>query len=266
MKHRRPTVSDLLSMKGTRQLTMLRVVTLDEAEAAEEAAIDLVSVPPALLGPEFREAAPSVFAFPGLEYGDFVTAEDYLRAAFQAMRAGGDAVYCAAGLSTVRRLREEGIPVCGHVGLIPSKATWTGGFRAVGKTAESALAVWRQVKSLEEAGAFAAEIEVVPAEVATAISRRTSLLMLSMGAGTGCDAQYLFAEDVLGQNRGHYPRHAKVYRDFAAEFDRLQQERVAAFREYAEDVRSGAYPEKAHLVGIAPAELEDFLEKIGAQE
>lgn len=180
------------------------------------------------------------------------------------MRAGGDAVYCAAGLSTVRRLREEGIPVCGHVGLIPSKATWTGGFRAVGKTVESALEIYRQVKALEEAGAFAAEIEVVPGEVAAAISAKTSLVMLSMGAGTGCDAQYLFADDVLGQNRGHYPRHAKVYRNFAAEYDRLQQERVAAFREYADDVRSGAYPEKGHLVGIEPAEFATFLERLGA--
>lgn len=146
MKTKRPTVADLKAMKGKRQLTMLRVVTLEEAEAAEKAGIDLVSVPPALLGPAFREAAPTVFAFPGLEYGDFVTADDYLRGAFQAMKAGGDAVYCAAGLSTVRRLREEGIPVCGHVGLIPSKATWTGGFRAVGKTAESAMEIFRQVR------------------------------------------------------------------------------------------------------------------------
>ncbi|MBP1886202.1 3-methyl-2-oxobutanoate hydroxymethyltransferase [Sinorhizobium mexicanum] len=266
MRHRRPTVADLLSIKGQRQLTMLRVVTLEEAEAAERARIDLVSVPPALLGPEFREAAPSVFAFPGLEYGDHVTADDYIRAAFKALKAGGDAVYCAASLSIVRRMRDEGIPVCGHVGLIPSKATWTGGFRAVGKTAESALEIWRQVRALEEAGAFAAEIEVVPAEVAAAISKRSSLLMLSMGAGAGCDAQYLFAEDVLGQNRGHYPRHAKVYRNFAAEYARLQQERIAAFREYAEDVRSGAYPQNPHMVGIEPQELEEFLGKLDAQE
>ena len=222
MKNSRPTVVDIQAMKGKRQLTMLRVVTLEEAEAAD----------------------------------------DYLRGAFQAMKAGGDAVYCAAGLSTVRRLREEGIPVCGHVGLIPSKATWTGGFKAVGKTAESALEIWRQVKALEEAGAFAAEIEVVPGEVAAAISARTSLVMLSMGAGTGCDAQYLFAEDVLGQNRGHYPRHAKVYRNFAAEFDRLQQERIAAFREYVEDVRTGAYPQRMHQVGIEPAELDAFFDRM----
>lgn len=264
MKTKRPTVADIQAMKGKRQLAMLRVETLEEAAAAEQAGVDLVSVPPTLLGPAFREAAPTVFAFPGLEYGDLATTDDYLRAAFRAMKAGGDAVYCAAGLSTVRRLREEGIPVCGHVGLIPSKATWTGGFRAVGKTAAGALEIWRQVKALEEAGAFAAEIEVVPGEVAAAISARTSLVMLSMGAGTGCDAQYLFADDVLGQNRGHYPRHAKVYRNFAAEYDRLQQDRIAAFREYADDVRSGAYPEKGHLVGIAPDELSAFLERLEA--
>lgn len=262
MRHRRPTVADLLSMKGKRQLSMLRVETLEEADAAERAGIDLVSVPPSLLSPAFREAAPSVFAFPGLEYGDLVTAEDYMRAAFQALKAGGDAVYCAAGLQTVRRMRDEGIPVCGHVGLIPSKATWTGGFRAVGKTSISALEVWRQTKALEEAGAFAAEIEVVPGEVAAAISERTSMLMLSMGAGTGCDAQYLFADDVLGANKGHVPRHAKTYRNFAAEYDRLQQERIAAFSEYVADVKSGTYPAKAHLVGIDPMELEAFLQSM----
>lgn len=257
-KPQRPTIADLRAGKGRRQLSMLRVDTLDEAAAAQQAGIDLLSVPPALLGPAFRDAAPTCFAIPGLEYGDFVTAEDYLRGAFAAMRAGADAVYCAASMATVRRLRDEGIPVCGHTGLIPSQATWTGGFKAVGKTAESALDVWRQVQALEAAGAFAAEIEVVPAEVAALISARTTLLLISMGAGAGCDAQYLFATDVLGANRGHVPRHAKVYRHFAAEYERLQAERVAAFREYQADVSSGAYPQPQHSVAIAAEELAKF--------
>ncbi|WP_313293241.1 3-methyl-2-oxobutanoate hydroxymethyltransferase [Rhizobium rhizoryzae] len=258
MKTNRPTVADILAIKGKRQLSMLRVVTLEEAQAAEKAGIEMVSVPPALLGPAFREAAPTVFAIPGLEYGDFVTAKEYLRAAFHAMRAGGDAVYCAASLGIIRRLRDEGIPVCSHVGLIPSKATWTGGFKAVGKTAESAFAIWNAVKALEEAGAFAAEIEVVPAEVAALISSKTSLFMISMGAGAGGDAQYLFADDVLGQNRGHVPRHAKTYRNFAAEYDRLQQERVAAFTEFRQDVQSGAYPADRHNVAVSADELARF--------
>ncbi len=214
--------------------------------------------------PAFREAAPTCVTTPGLDYGELVTTEDYLRGAFQALRAGGDAVYCAASLGTIRRLRDEGIPVCGHSGLIPSQATWTGGFRAVGKTADSALHVWRQVKALEDAGAFAAEIEVVPGDVAAEISARTGLFMISMGAGSGCDAQYLFAEDVLGSNRGHYPRHAKVYRNFAAEYDRLQGERVAAFSEFVHDVSTGAYPAPQHGVGIAAGELAAFREAIAA--
>ncbi|MGY0196174.1 3-methyl-2-oxobutanoate hydroxymethyltransferase [Leptothrix sp. BB-4] len=261
-KPQRPTIADLQAQKGRRQLSMLRVETLDEAAAAQQAGVDMVSVPPALLGPAFREAAPTIFAIPGLEYGDFITAEDYLRAAFAAMRAGGDAVYCAASMGIVRRLRDEGIPVCGHSGLIPSQCTWTGGFKAVGKTLDSALLVWRQVQALEAAGAFAAEIEVVPAEVATLISQRTKLLLISMGAGAGCDAQYLFASDVLGFNRGHVPRHAKQYRNFAAELDRLQAERVAAFREYQADVASGTYPEKRHEVAVAPDVLAQFADAL----
>src|SRR5690606_9975879 len=142
------------------------------------------------------------------------------------------------------------------------RRTWTGGFKAVGKTAESALEIWEAVKQLEKAGAFGAEIEVVPVEVAEAISRRTSLVMLSMGAGAGCDAQYLFAEDILGTNRGHMPRHSKVYRNFAAEYDRLQQERIAAFKEYVADVESKAYPEEKHIVRMAPDELKSFIHKI----
>jgi 3-methyl-2-oxobutanoate hydroxymethyltransferase len=263
-KHHRPTIADLRALKGKRQLSMLRVETLDEAQAAEQAGVDLLSVPPALLGPAFREAAPTVFAIPGLEYGDFVTADEYLRAAFAALRSGGDAVYCAASMSIVRRLRDEGIPVCGHSGLIPSQATWTGGFKAVGKTLETARLVWQQVQALEKAGAFAAEIEVVPAEVATLISQRTSLLLISMGAGAGCDAQYLFASDVLGHNRGHVPRHAKAYRNFAVEYDRLQAERVAAFKEYQQDVDGGTYPQPAHMVSIAPQELEKFKAELDA--
>lgn len=265
MHDKRLTVADVLALKGKRQLSMLRVESLEEAEAAQKAGIDMLSVRPELLGPEFREAVPSCFAFAGLEYGNYISAEDYLRAAFTALKAGGDAVWCAASLQTIRRLHDEGVPVCGHVGLIPPKRAWTGGFKAVGKTLETALLVWRQTKALEEAGAFSAEIEVVPADVASAISKRTPMFMISMGAGTGCDAQYLFATDVLGTNRGHVPRHSKVYRNFGAEYDRLQRERVAAFSELARDIRSGAYPEQRHLVGIPKGELDQFLRALAGE-
>jgi hypothetical protein len=140
----------------------------------------------------------------------------------------------------------------GHVGLVPSRATWTGGFKAVAKTADEALKLLEEVRAYERAGAFAVEIEVVPHEVATEISRRVGILLWSMGAGAGCDAQYLFANDLLGYTEGHVPRHSKAYRDFAAEHARLQAERTAAFAEYKADVDAGAYPEERPPGGDGP--------------
>jgi len=263
MSRKRPTIADLRAMKGKRQLTMLRVMTLEEAEAAERAGIDIVSIPPDLmLDPRYRDAAPTLFSMPGDNFYEIGTSEDFLRWAFRLYKAGADAVYCSASFATVKAMADEAIPVIGHVGLIPSRATWTGGFKAVGKTAASALQIMDAVRKYEAAGAFGAEIEVVPVEVARAISERTSLFMLSMGAGTGCDAQYLFAEDILGQNRGHMPRHSKVYRNFAAEHDRLQQERIAAFTEFREDVETLAYPEDRHVIHMDPAELDTFLKAL----
>ncbi|QIA22776.1 3-methyl-2-oxobutanoate hydroxymethyltransferase [Mesorhizobium sp. AA22] len=265
MSRKRPTIADLRAMKGKRQLTMLRVLTMDEAEAAERAGVDIVSVPPELvLNPQYRDAAPSLFTMPGDNFYEIGTGDDFVRWAFQLYKASADAVYCSAGFATVKRLADDNIPVIGHVGLIPSRATWTGGFKAVAKTADSAMQIFEAVKQYEAAGAVGAEIEVVPVEVANAISERTSLIMLSMGAGTGCDAQYLFADDILGQNRGHIPRHSKVYRNFAAEYDRLQAERIAAFSEYVADVNSLAYPEDKHVVHMDPDQLGLFMEKIDA--
>ena len=263
MARARPTVADLRAMKGKRQLTMLRVLTLEEAEAAERAGVDIVSIPPSLmLDRRYRDAAPSLFSMPGDNFYEIGTTDDFLRWAFPLYKASADALYCSASYATVKALADENIPVIGHVGLIPSRATWTGGFKAVGKTAASALQILDAVRKYEAAGAFGAEIEVVPVEVAQEISRRTHLFMISMGAGTGCDAQYLFAEDVLGQNRGHMPRHSKVYRNFAAEFERLQSERIAAFREYVADVESGAYPEPRHVVRMNPGEFEAFKRRL----
>jgi len=266
MARKRPTIADVCANKGKLQYTMMRTENWDELAAAEAAGIDMVSVPPDLMtDPRFRDVAPSLFAVPGVNFFDVGSTDDFIRWSFGMLKAGADAVYCSASLQTVKRLADEAVPVIGHVGLVPSKASWTGGFKAVGKTLETALLVWRQTKALEEAGAFSAEIEVVPADVASAISKRTSLFMISMGAGAGCDAQYLFATDVLGTNRGHVPRHSKVYRNLAAEYDRLQQERIAAFSELARDIKSGAYPERGHLVDIPKGELDQFLHALDAE-
>lgn len=259
----RPTIADLRALKGQRQLTMLRVTTIDEAEAAERAGIDIVSLPPQLLSrPDYRDAAPNLFSMPGENYYDIGDTQDFIRWSFDMLKIGADAVYCSASLKTIKAMADEAVPVIGHVGLIPSRRTWTGGFKAVGKTAASAWEVWEAVKALEAAGAIGAEIEVVPAEVAEAISKRTSLVMLSMGAGAGCDAQYLFAEDILGAHRGHMPRHSKVYRDFASEYERLQAERVAAFGEFRADVETGRFPQDKYMLRMDAAELASFTARL----
>lgn len=259
MTRKKPTVADLRALKGKGQLTMLRVTSLDEAEAAEQAGIDIVSVPAEVCThPRYREVAPTLFSMTGRTHLEAGTRDDYLRFCCDVINRGADAVYCSGSLATVEHVAREHIPVVGHVGLVPARATWTGGMRAVAKTAAGAMALLDEVRAYEAAGAFALEIEVVPAEVATEISRRVDILLWSMGAGPGCDAQYLFAEDVLGTNRGHMPRHSRVYRNFAAEYDRLQAERVAAFREYIADVASAAYPDDRHVVRMDPDELAAF--------
>lgn len=264
---RPPTVYDLKAMKGQRQLTMLRYFSLDEARAAEAAGIDIASVPPEVLfDPSYRDVAPSVFSMTGMTHLEAGTAGDYLRWCGAAIEKGADALYCSGSLETVRYLAREHIPVVGHVGLVPARATWTGGFRAVGKSADSALRLYDEVRAYEDAGAFAVEIEVVPEEVATEIAKRVEILLWSMGSGSGCDAQYLFANDILGYTVGHVPRHSKIYRNFAAEYDRLQAERVAAFREFATDVNEGTFPEERQLVHMPEAEFETFLEGIEARQ
>ncbi|PHR89039.1 MAG: 3-methyl-2-oxobutanoate hydroxymethyltransferase [Blastopirellula sp.] len=253
------TVADLRAARGKKQLSMLRVETIEEAAAAELAGIDLVSLPPSLVfDSKFRTVAPSLFACSGLDFGIYITEEECLRAAHKLIAAGADMIYCPQRTQTIRRLSEEGIPVCGHTGLIPSKATWTGGFKAVGKTIESAQLVWQQVSALEEAGAVAAEIEVVPEEIATEIAANTSLVLISMGAGSGCHAQYLFSEDVLGQTVGHIPRHAKTYEDFQTKLEKLQAARVKAYQAFKSEVTSGAYPSAEHNVSVKASVLSEF--------
>lgn len=261
-----PTVRDLLDSRGNHAFAMLRVETLDEAEAAARAGVELLSVPPAMImDSRFRDAAPDCFAFPGENFFEIGDTQDFLRWAFPLFKHGADGFYCSGALQTIRAMADHALPVCGHVGLIPSKRTWTGGFRAVGKTLDSAQLVWRQVKALEDAGAFAAEIEVVPHAITAAIAERTSLFLISMGAGAGGHAQYLFADDVLGQTRGRIPRHARVYADFAAEHARLQGLRVDAMSRFAAEVQDGRYPAPQHVVDCDPQVVADFRDWLNGQ-
>jgi len=254
-------VHHLRALKGKRQLTELNVQSVEHTGAAEAAGIDII-----VSGhrPEFqarRAAAPDTHFCFGLIYGHHVNADEAKRAAFEVMEAGADSIYCAMHLDVIEAMAREGIPVVGHAGLVPQKYRLTG-MRAFGRTLEEARALMRTIRSYEDAGAFAIELEVVAEPVATAISRATPLTVISMGSGAGCDVQYLFAVDVLGETKGRIPRHSRVYDDFAAEYARLQDRRVKAFSAFSAEVAGGQFPGPSELVNLKPDEeaaLADFL-------
>lgn len=261
------TVYDLQQLKGRRTLTHIHVKSPEEAAAAAEAGVDLMSCsydsPESQTRlPRLVEAAPNSFLSCATPHG-MATPDEAIRTAFRALEAGASSVYCSASPRIIEAMAAERIPVVGHIGMVPRHVTWTN-YRAIGKTAEEAAGLYRQMKALENAGAYAAEIEVVPHQLATFLSSQTSMLLMSLGSGTGCDTQFLFSCDILGDYEERPPRHAKVYRDFAAENRRLQGERVAAFREYIDDVESGRFPEEAHLVEMDESVLAEVMAQVGA--
>ena len=258
------TVRDLRALKGKRRIAFVQVTREEEALAATEAGMDMIGT---AFRPEtraFPQAVPNTHFQFGLPWGQHASADEALRDAMDAMQAGAQSIYCGMSPQIIEVLAREGVPVIAHTGLVPPKRTWTGGYRAVGKTREEALRIWCDVRDFEAAGAFAVEMEVVPAQLAAEITSRTSLVTISLGSGRGCDAEYLFSADLLGENRGHTPRHAKTYRDLAAMRDDMQRERVAAYGEYIADIGSGAFPERGHLVDLEEDVLAEIVVKLDA--
>jgi 3-methyl-2-oxobutanoate hydroxymethyltransferase len=250
------TIYDIKQAKGKRQLSQVHPRSAEEAAACEAAGVDILCVY-SWQTAELRQAAPNTFIIAACGGGE-ASDSDAIKLAMTPMGAGADAVYTSISAHRHRAMAREKIPTIGHVGLVPHRASWYGGFRAIGKTAEEAMQVYRDTMAYQEAGAIGVEIEVVPHQVATEIAKRVDISLVSMGAGPGCDIQYLFACDILGLHDEHYPRHAKVYRKLKEEFDRIQKERISAFSEYADEVRNGAYPQAQHIVEAKPDVLEEF--------
>lgn len=259
------SVYDLRQLKGQRCLTHVHVKSPEEAAAAEAAGIDLLSCSfdsPASQArlPLLVAAAPNSFLSGATPHG-LATPEEAIRVGFRALELGASSVYCSASPFIIEAMAREGIPVVGHLGMVPRHATWTN-VRAIGKTASEAKQLHAQMKRLENAGAYAAELELVPHPLASYLCRKTSLLLMSLGSGNGCDSQFLFSDDILGDYDERIPRHAKAYRNFLQEYRRLQEERVAAFKEYAADVKTGRFPEASHLVGMDEAAFQQAVEAI----
>ncbi len=255
------TVADLRAAKGVRKLTQTNPGTAEESAAAVEAGIDTLICLESQY-PAVREGAPETFITAALWLTEYPTDLETLRAAMRCMDAGADAIYTPRRPELVKLLADEEIPVMGHLGLVPRKCTWVGGLRAIGKTADEAIALYDKFRRLEDAGAYAVEVEVVPEEVLGEISQRTSLVTVSLGSGSLGDVNYLFTSDILGETE-HMPRHGKSYANLRKLRAEMQAERVRAMTAFREEAMGGSFPAKELSVSMDPAELEAFRSQLG---
>jgi 3-methyl-2-oxobutanoate hydroxymethyltransferase len=257
------TIRDVINLKGKRPLTQILANSEEEAEAAEAAGIDMINVRWMPDAPNqsmaIRNAAGRTLTTFCMPLTKYVSEAEALRGAFDAMEAGADGIYCCWNIRFIAAVAEAGIPVQGHAGLVPRKSTWTGGLRAVGKTLDEALGIYRYMKALEDVGAWAVESEVIPHRIMAELTKRTSLVTISLGSGSGGDVQYLFAQDILGDGEPPFPRHAKLYRKFYEIRRQMQRERVAAFKEFAEEAKSGQFPGDNLVVNVNDSLVQAFV-------
>jgi len=260
------TVKDLRDQKGVRVLVETVPFTPEEAAAAEEAGVDTMKVRFDPTNPEpaiaMRRAAPNTFMAFSIPLIAAASETEAVRLAYDAMVVGADAVMCQWSPRFISAAAEAGVPVQGHAGLVPRRSTWTGGLRAVGKTVDEAIWVYQKIKEFESAGAYAVEVEVIPEELLSAISKRTTLLTSSIGAGSGGDMQFLFAEDILGNNPPPYPRHSKQYRELYKLKQEMQEQRISGFKEFIDDVKSGKFPGPEHVIRAKEGLVDKFVEAV----
>lgn len=259
------TVYDLQQLKGKRCLTHIHVKSPEEAAAAEAAGVDLMSCsfdsPEAQARlPRIVAAAPNSFISTASPHG-MASPEEAIRIGFRALELGASSVYCSGSSFIIEAMARERIPVVGHLGMVPRHVTWTN-YRAIGKTFGEAKQLYQRMKDMENAGAYAAELEVVPHNLARFLCSQTKMLLMSLGSGTSCDTQFLFSDDILGDYKERLPRHAKAYRNFAEEHRRLQRERIGAFSEYIADVNAGRFPDKTNLVEMDEALLREVMDSV----
>lgn len=148
----------------------------------------------------------------------------------------------------VHRIVRAGIPVVGHVGLLPQSVHALGGFKLQGRGDEAAEQVLRDALAVEAAGAFCIVLEAIPPDVAAMVTAAVKIPTIGIGAGAACDGQVLVCTDLLGMSRGHAPK-------FAKRFAELGDAIVAAVGTYVSDVRSGDFPGKEHT--YKPNHAED---------
>jgi 3-methyl-2-oxobutanoate hydroxymethyltransferase len=191
-----------------------------------------------------RRGAPNTLLFVDLPFLTYqVTVADAIRNAGRVLQeTGADGVKLEGGqvmAETVRALVDRGIPVMGHLGLTPQSVHALGGYRVQGRSPAAADRLVDDARALEEAGACATVLELLPTEVARRVTAALRIPTIGIGAGIGCDGQVLVLHDMLGLNEGFAPKFLKHYAELGASVR-------AAVRDYASEVRAGRYPGPEH--------------------
>jgi 3-methyl-2-oxobutanoate hydroxymethyltransferase len=177
-----------------------------------------------------------------LPFGAYeVSAERAVASAVRLVKEGGVAVVKLEGpaAAVVAALTGSGVPVMGHLGLTPQSVHATGGYLVQARTRDAADRLVDDARALERAGACALVLEAVPSTVARRVTEALTIPTIGIGAGPHCDGQVLVGTEMLGLSHGPRPRFAKRYADLGAAM-------AAAARTFADEVRTGAYPDAAH--------------------
>lgn len=178
-----------------------------------------------------------------LPFGSYQASPEqaYLTAVRFMKEAGAHAVKLEGGVEMapqVRKLTEGGIPVMAHIGFTPQSEHSLGGYRVQGR-GDAATKVIEEARAMEDAGAFAVVMEMVPGDVAAEVTATVSIPTIGIGAGARCDGQVLVWQDAFGLRTGRLPRFVKQYAD-------LHGVMLQAARDYADDVRAGTFPGPEH--------------------
>jgi 3-methyl-2-oxobutanoate hydroxymethyltransferase len=188
-----------------------------------------------------------------------VSIEEAVRNAGRFLQEGGmEAVKLEGGgerANAVRAIVGAGIPVMGHLGLIPQSINMLGGFRPQGRSAESAERLLQDAILLEEAGCFSLVLESVPGRLAEMVSKRISIPTIGIGAGIGCDGQVLVTHDLLGLFDRFTPKFVRKYAN-------LHDEMENAFKAFIADVQEHNFPAKEHTVEMPDAEWEALAQNL----
>lgn len=203
-----------------------------------------------------RRGAPNTFVLGCMPYQSYFNVDRALVNATRFMQeAGCDAVKPQGGKSQAHILRalvDAGIPTASHIGLTPHTIAVFGGFKIQGRTAEAAMKILEDALAIQDAGCFMLEFEAVPAPIARVISEQLEIPTIGIGAGAGTDGQILLSYDLLGVFTDFKPKFTKRYTN-------LTEVAVNGLMQFAEEVRSGAFPDDAHSYGVDEKQYEKFL-------